>query len=38
MRSLGKQARDESGKHPVNEDHEEMFSGFRVTTGAAIAE
>jgi hypothetical protein len=33
IRSLGKQARDESGKHPVNEDHEENVAGSRVTTG-----
>jgi hypothetical protein len=38
MRSLGKQVRDESGKHPVNEDREEMFAGSRVTTGKWIAE
>jgi hypothetical protein len=25
MRSVGKQARDESGKYPVNEDDEEKF-------------
>jgi hypothetical protein len=37
MRSLGKRARDESGKHPVNEDDEEIFAGSRVITGAAIA-
>jgi hypothetical protein len=28
--SLGKQARDESGKHPVNEDAEEFFAGSRM--------
>ena len=27
MRSVGKQAHDESGKHPVNEDDEEMVRG-----------
>ena len=32
-RSLGKQARDESGKHPVNEDDEENVAGSRATTG-----
>jgi hypothetical protein len=26
MRSVGKQARDESGKHPVNENDEENFA------------
>ncbi|MEH2532277.1 hypothetical protein V1277_001341 [Bradyrhizobium sp. AZCC 1588] len=30
MRSVGKQARDESGKHPVNEDGEEILARVRV--------
>jgi hypothetical protein len=32
MRSVGKQAHDESGKHPVNEIGEEIFA--RDTKGA----
>jgi hypothetical protein len=35
MRSLGKRARDESGKYPVNENDEENVAGFRLTTGLA---
>jgi hypothetical protein len=33
MRSVGKQARDESGKYPVNENDEDIFA----QTGAALA-
>jgi hypothetical protein len=36
MRSLGKRARDESGKHPVNDDDEENVAGSRVTTGMRL--
>ena len=35
IRSVGKQARDESGKYPVNEDDEEI--SCRVNAGTAIA-
>jgi hypothetical protein len=31
MRSVGKQARDESGKYPVNEDDEEFLTRVRTT-------
>jgi hypothetical protein len=33
MRSVGKRGRDETGKHPVNEDDEENVAGSRVATG-----
>ena len=35
IESVGKQARDEGGKHPVNEDDEEIYQ--LVNTGTAIA-
>jgi hypothetical protein len=37
MRSVGKQARDESGKYPVNEDDEETFAhlGAKLATSPA---
>jgi hypothetical protein len=35
MRNVGKQARDESGKYPVNEDDEEI--SCRVNTGTVNA-
>jgi hypothetical protein len=37
MRGLGKRARDESGKYPVNENDEENVAGSRLTAGQAIA-
>jgi hypothetical protein len=30
MRNVGKRPRDESGKHPVNEDDEEIFAHVRA--------
>jgi hypothetical protein len=37
MRSVGKQARDESGKYPVNEDDEEIFAHLRAKLAASPA-
>ena len=40
IRSVGKQARDESGKYPVNEDDEEIFAHVRAklaTSAGSIA-
>jgi hypothetical protein len=33
IRSVGKQARDESGKYPVNEDDEEIVRPVKTGTG-----
>jgi len=37
MRSVGKQALDESGKYPVNENDEEIFAHLRAKLATSPA-